>query len=79
VLVRRVFVVFGVLGCAVYFEHLASTIFRDSWLFPVALTLIGLAIVYLGIVWQKNEQAITRNIMRLLPRELQELLAERTL
>ena len=79
ILVRRVFVVFGVLGCAVYFEHLASTIFRDSWLFPVALTLIGLAIVYLGIIWQRNEQAITRNIRRLLPGELQELLAERTL
>ena len=79
VLVRRVFVVFGVLGCAVYFEHLASSIFENSWLFPVALTLTGLAIVYLGIVWQRNEQAITRNIRRLLPVELRELLAERTL
>ncbi len=78
VLVRRVFVVFGVLGCAVYFEHLASTIFEDSWLFPIALTVIGLAIMYLGIIWQRHEAAITRNIRRVLPVELQELLSERT-
>jgi len=78
VLVRRVFVVFGVLGCAGYFEHLASTIFENSWLFPIALTVIGLSIVYLGVVWQKNEEVITNRIRGILPVALQELLSERT-
>ena len=55
VLVRRVFVVFGALGCAGYLEHLASSIFQDSWLFPIALTAIGLGIVHLGILWQRHE------------------------
>jgi hypothetical protein len=77
-LVRRVFVVFGALGCAVYLEHLASSIFEDSWLFPIALTGIGLGIIYLGIAWQRNEQTITRVTRRILPATLQELLAERT-
>ena len=74
VLVRRVFVVFGALGCAGYFGHLASTIFEDSWLFPIALSAIGLAIIYLGIVWQRHEAVITASIRRRLPAELRELL-----
>ena len=78
-LVRRVFVVFGAIGSAVYLEHLASTIFEDSWLFPVALTGFGLGIIYSGIAWQRNEQSITRIMRRLLPKTLRELLAERTL
>jgi len=77
VLVRRVFVVFGALGSAGYLGHLASTIFKDSWLFPIALTVIGLSIVYLGVIWQKNEETITKKIRSILPVELQELLLER--
>ena len=45
----------------------------------VALTVIGLSIVCLGIVWQRNEETITGKIRQVLPVELQELLAERTL
>ena len=79
ILVRRVFVVFGALGCAGYLEHLASTIFENSWLFPITLTAIGLGIVYLGIIWQRNEMLITQKTRGLLPVALQELLAERSL
>ena len=79
ILVRRVFVVFGALGCAGYLEHLASTIFENSWLFPITLTAIGLGIVYLGIIWQRNEALITQKTRGLLPVALQELLAERSL
>jgi hypothetical protein len=78
ILIRRVFVIFGAFGCAWYFEHLASTIFKDSWLFPIALTAIGLLIIYLGIVWQKNEQSITQKFRAVLPKALQELLSQRS-
>jgi hypothetical protein len=77
ILVRRVFVVFGALGCAGYLEHLASSIFQNSWLFPVMLAAIGLGIVYLGVFWQRNEALLTEKARRLLPVALQELLAER--
>ncbi len=77
VLVRRVFVVFGALGCAGYLEHLASSIFQDSWLFPFALTAIGLGIIYLGILWQRHEAKITGKVQSLLPQALRELLAAR--
>lgn len=76
-LVRRVFVVFGALGSTGYIGHLAADIFRDSWLFPIALTLLGLLIIYLGILWQKHEQSITNKAQKLLPTALRELIASK--
>jgi hypothetical protein len=73
-LVRRVFVVFGALGASGYLGYLASHVFKDSWLFPMALSAIGLGIIYLGIVWQKHEQLLTTKARGLLPRALRELL-----
>jgi hypothetical protein len=77
VLVRRVFVVFGALGCAGYLEHLASSIFQYSWQFPITLTAIGLGIIYLGILWQRHEASITGRVQALLPQALRELFAAR--
>ena len=74
VLVRRVFVVFGAMGVGGYLAHLANAVFKDSWLFPITLTAIGLGIIYLGILWQKNEQAVTAKIRSRLPGRLRELL-----
>jgi len=77
-LVRRVFVIFGALGSAIYLGHLASTVFEGSWLFPIALTAIGMCIVYLGIVWQRHEREITTGLRRLLPQAIRELLEARS-
>ena len=74
VLVRRVFVIFGALGASGYLGHLASNVFEDSWLFPISLTFIGLAIIYLGILWQKHEKQITTRARAYLPEPLRELL-----
>ena len=65
------------IGSALYLGHLANEVFKDSWLFPIALTAIGLGIMYLGILWQKNEQAVTRRVRHYLPQGLSKLLAER--
>lgn len=77
VLVRRVFVVFGAIGVCMYLGHLAREVFRDSWLFPISLTAIGLGIVWLGLLWQRHEAAITRRLRARLPPPLQELLSGR--
>jgi len=77
VIVRRVFVVFGAFGVAAYLGHLANEVFEDSWLFPVALTAIGLGIIYLGVLWQRNEAAITGRARSWLPLQVRELLQER--
>ncbi len=73
-LIRRVFVVFGAIGSAFYLGHLAHTVFKDSWLFPIALSAIGLGVVYLGVLWQKHESAIITKVQGILPKELRELL-----
>ncbi|RMH20355.1 MAG: DUF2157 domain-containing protein [Gammaproteobacteria bacterium] len=77
VLVRRVFVIFGAFGVSGYLGHLAEHVFRDSWLFPIALTGIGFLVIFLGILWKKNEQTLTAKVHRYLPLALREHLARR--
>lgn len=55
VLQRRIFTICGGLGVAGYLGYLSHKVFKDSLLFPVALTAIGLAVIALGIWWQRNE------------------------
>lgn len=74
---RRVFVVFGAIGACFYLGYLAFDVFEDSWFFPVALSAIGLGIIYLGVVWQKNEQAIAHKARSVLPVQLREFLESR--
>lgn len=74
VIIRRVFVVFGAIGSCLYLGHLAWDVFEDSWLFPITLTAIGLLIIYLGVLWQKNEKALTEKSRALLPQKLREFL-----
>jgi len=74
ILARRVFAIFGGLGAAGYFGHLAYDVFKDSMLFPVALTLIGFGVIYLGIVWQKHEAWLSARLQVLLPQPLRELI-----
>jgi len=76
-LVRRVFVVFGALGVTFYLGHLAATIFKNSWFFPISLTFIGLGIVLLGVWWQRHEQELTTFFQGILPAPLRELLENR--
>jgi hypothetical protein len=76
-IVRRVFVIFGAIGCSGYIGHLASDIFKDSWFFPITLTLLGLFVIYLGVLWQKNELVITKKVRSFLPQALRELLGSK--
>ena len=74
---RKVFVVFGALGCCYYLGYLAFKLFQYSYFFPVSLTFIGIAIIYLGIVWQKYETRLTLALRSLLPQPLHDLLQAR--
>lgn len=77
VLGRRVFAVFGGIGIAVYLGHLADKVFKDSLLFPFALTAIGLGIVAAGIWWQRNEARLSAWVRGRLPAGWRELLETR--
>jgi hypothetical protein len=76
-LARRTLAVFGGLGVACYLGHLAYGLFRDSMLFPFALTAVGLGVVGLGIAWQRHEAAIERSFRAWLPGPLADLAAAR--
>lgn len=75
---RRVFAVFGGVGVAIYLGHLSHTVFKDSMLFPVALTAIGLAVVCVGVLWQRHETAIGQWLRSFLPTAVRELVERRT-
>lgn len=71
---RRVFVIFGAIGSCFYLGHLAYDLFKDSWLFPIVLTAVGLFIIYLGVLWQKNEKRITEKSRNILPTRIKDFL-----
>jgi hypothetical protein len=68
VLLRRpVFMVFGALGVAGYLGYLAHQVFEDSLLFPIILSLIGLGVIGLGLLYQKHRASLTSGLRRQLP------------
>jgi hypothetical protein len=46
---RTVFLVFGAVGVHVYLGHLAYEVFKDSFLFPFALALLGLSLILVTV------------------------------
>jgi hypothetical protein len=77
ILSRRVFAIFGGMGTAAYLGNLAYNVFEDSIIFPFTLTIIGLGVIYLGIIWQRNEELISRKLRGMLPRPMRELIERR--
>lgn len=78
VLGRRVFAPFGAMGVAFYLGHLAHRIFKDSLMFPFALSLIGLGIVFAGIWWNKHGAEIGSRWRRKLSPRLADLIESRS-
>ncbi len=64
---RRAFMVVGGVGLFSYLVYLAGDLFRDSLLFPVALSAIGLALIFGGVAYARREDRIREWIMRRLP------------
>jgi hypothetical protein len=71
---RRVFIVFGSLGVFAYLGHLAWTVFRDSFMFPFVLSLLGIVIIYLGVSYQRKRDLIETTLLAALPRSIRQLL-----
>jgi hypothetical protein len=51
---RRVFLVFGAIGVFGYFATLAHTIFRNSMMFPFALSVLGAGTIAWGVLLQRH-------------------------
>ena len=74
---RRVFAVFGGLGVAGYLGYLSWRVFRDSLVFPFALSALGLGIIFLGVLWQRREAQWSERLRALLPAPVRELIEAR--
>ncbi|NVN87898.1 MAG: hypothetical protein HXX15_17610 [Rhodopseudomonas sp.] len=70
---RRVFAVFGTIGIAIYLGDLAAKLFKDSLLFPFALSLIGVGIIALGLYVHRHQRAIEAWVESWLPAPLKRL------
>lgn len=79
VLGRRTFAVFGGIGIASVIGDLSWHLFRNSLAFVIVLTLLGLALIALGLWWSRHEEAVTRQLRAILPVALREMLEERQL
>lgn len=64
---RRTLMVFGALGVFVYLSYLASDVFADSLLFPVALTALGIAIMGTGLLYRENRERVEALLRRWVP------------
>ena len=67
---RRAYMVFGALGVAGYLGHLAEQVFKDSLLFPFALSLIGVAVIAAGLLYYRSRHRLDRWLAHNLPRSL---------
>lgn len=70
---RRVYAVFGVIGIMTYLGHLAYEVFKDSLLFPFALSAFGLAMVAAGIWLARRRNRIASWMEAHIPAELMAL------
>ncbi|OYD91763.1 DUF2157 domain-containing protein [Nostoc sp. 'Peltigera membranacea cyanobiont' 213] len=71
---RKVFIVFGGMGVFSYLGHLAYSVFQNAVLFPFALTVLGISMIYLGTLYQRNSRNIELFLERLLPDTVRRLL-----
>ena len=65
VLRRRTFIIFGSLGLFGYLGHLAYRVFADSIMFPFALSLLGIGIIYLGVQYQRRRKTIEQRFRKI--------------
>lgn len=57
-LISTAYAVFGAAGVFFYLRHLAYGVFNDSLMLPLALTALGLGIIYTGLQYQHHHAII---------------------
>lgn len=67
---RRVYAVFGTMGVVGYLGYLAEKVFKDSLLFPFALSALGIAVIALGLWYFRHREAINARMEQWIPAAL---------
>ncbi len=76
---RRVLMIFGALGVFWYLSHLAYSVFQDSVMFPLVLTVIGLLIIFLGVQYQKRRKDLENRFREKISRHIRMFIPDRAL
>jgi len=71
-LMRRAYAVFGGVGVSLYLGHLAAEVFKDSILFPFALSGIGVLVIGAGLLFHRYGHKLEALFSRILPASLSE-------
>jgi hypothetical protein len=71
---RKIFLVCGAIGISSYIGHLAYRVFNHSILFPFVLSFAGIAIIYLGILYNRNQLKIEQFIRDKVPEGVRKFL-----
>jgi hypothetical protein len=69
-LMRRAYAVFGGVGITLYLGHLAEEVFRDSILFPFALSGVGVLVIGAGLLFHRHGHKLQSLIAQRLPASL---------
>lgn len=77
VLARKVFLLAGALGAVYYITHLLWSLFNDSLLFPLALIVAGLGVIYLGVQYRRHQADIESAIVAVVPQAIRNCLPGR--
>jgi hypothetical protein len=77
VLGRRMFAVFGGIGIAIVLCNLSWGLFKNSFAFVLVLTLLGFALIGVGLWWSRHEAALSARLRAILPADLRALLDAR--
>jgi len=64
---RRALIIFGALGVLGYFGWLAWEVFADSLIFPFLMTVVGLAVIWLGVEYRKHHETLDRAVLEKIP------------
>lgn len=72
-LMRRAYAVFGAIGVSLYLGYLASEVFRDSILFPFALSAIGVLVIAAGLLFHRYGGRLAALVGDILPEYARDL------
>jgi hypothetical protein len=71
---RTIFLIFGALGVFVYISTLFYKYFSDSELFPFLLSLVGVMVIFVGVLYQKHQHKIEAWVLNSLPDSIKDML-----
>jgi hypothetical protein len=69
-LMRRAYAAFGGFGLTLYLGHLADEVFRDSILFPFALSGVGVLVIAAGLLFHRHGRRLEDLLGRVTPATL---------